>query len=101
MKLTTPETGTFTEELEAVGIMSKIYPNPSTGRLQIEYTSGTTVGARLELIDYTGKVIRILYDGLISGEYRQSYDLNLPSGMYILKLVAGDHQEVEKILFMK
>ena len=101
VKLTTPETGTFTEELEAVGIMSKIYPNPSTGRLQIEYTSGTTVGARLELIDYTGKVIRILYDGLISGEYRQSYDLNLPSGMYILKLVAGDHQEVEKILFMK
>jgi hypothetical protein len=72
------------------------FPNPSTGSMTIRLASGPAGGARLDIVDVTGKVRRVLADGSpAAGLQTFTWDGNsdagrpLPSGIYFLRLSAG------------
>ena len=80
---------TSTEEIELAGKLLKVFPNPSSGQLNIqsEYTI-----VQVELYNLSGQLVRTFNGSLIN-----SIDVEgLPAGMYVLKAATQDHQLLSK-----
>jgi hypothetical protein len=66
-----------------------LYPNPTTGFLNITFSSGEH-RIDIEIIDILGKVVKASAYEHHSGTFRASVDLNaLPRGVYFVKVKAG------------
>jgi hypothetical protein len=76
-----------------------IYPNPTTGKIQVEWT-GLSGNVELQISDLDGKKImskNIQAAG--SGEYKGSFDLSSqPKGVYLMKLVGSEKVLIRKII---
>jgi len=80
----------------------KLWPNPSTDRLTIQYFTSVNTTQAITILDITGKVI--IQEQYISGvgEITKSIDVtNLPSGVYLLRLTAADHIETKRFAIAK
>jgi len=66
-----------------------IYPNPSSGRV---YISGLNSNADIEVYSIDGKLLKRFTS---VGEY---IDLDVASGLYMLKLISDNHSVVKKII---
>ncbi|MEM9921602.1 MAG: S8 family serine peptidase [Bacteroidota bacterium] len=67
-----------------------VYPNPSHGRIQIDWTGLNASETRLQLFDLSGKLLR---QEIVSNSNQLSIERNwsdLPAGKYILKLENGN-----------
>jgi hypothetical protein len=84
---------------EPVGLASRevfaVYPNPSNGQVQVEYSLKTPSVVRLAIYDVTGRLVREMVNGLqLAGVHRASWDgksgsgRQAPSGIYFVKLNA-------------
>jgi hypothetical protein len=74
----------------------RIYPNPNEGMLRIESPKGKPLFDEIEILSLSGRILKKLPSG------KSVYDLNLPDGMYIIKLKSKDKVvKTEKILFSK
>jgi thiol-disulfide isomerase/thioredoxin len=79
-----------------------VYPNPSNGKVQLEYSleQGTAVNA--VITDLAGQIVMSRNFGPTSGIQRQTLDLgNLSNGMYLLKVEAGNLRVVCSISLNK
>jgi hypothetical protein len=75
---------------EHVALKLKSFPNPSTGLIQIEYSSGLEI-EKLIVTDIVGNVVKSV--NLNSKEGRASLDLsNQNSGIYFCSLVSGSRK---------
>ena len=75
----------------------RVYPNPVTnGQLRIDFSSDFSSG-NIDVFDLRGQRIN-RHINISSG---QILDLNLPSGMYILKLQNGQEYVTKKIVISK
>ena len=71
----------------------KIYPNPNNGQLKIESPENKVLFDEIEILSLSGRVMRTY-----SSENR-IYDLNLPDGLYIVKLKSEEKViKTQKIL---
>jgi hypothetical protein len=84
------------------------YPNPFNPTTVIPFDLSETVGTTLKVYNIRGQVIRTLVDGdLAAQSYAISWDGKndagqaVSSGVYFYKLVAGDFQDVRKLVLMK
>jgi len=82
------------------------YPNPSSGISHIRYN--LTADCRLSTVDLRvfdikGKEIRMLVnEEQNAGEYTVLFDgSDLPAGIYLIKLHAGEYSETVKIIIMR
>lgn len=68
------------------------YPNPFNPTTVITFTLPVQDRVRLELSDLTGRVVRVLFDGLVhSGEHSVRLDAgSLPSGVYLYTLKTSE-----------
>ena len=76
-----------------------IAPNPFTSRLTIQIQSASNQNIRLQLLDMSGKLLKENRLPVLSGTnqlYLQAGDL--PSGMYLLKLLTTDGVITEKVI---
>jgi hypothetical protein len=66
----------------------KAYPNPSDDRVSVQFETEHSANARFTLFDVNGKLITVIYEGLImSGINVCSFDVaQLSSGFYFLKV---------------
>lgn len=79
-----------------------VYPNPSNGKVQLEYNLEQGVAVSTVITDLTGKTVMASTFGPSSGIQRQTLDLNaLSNGMYLLKVEAGNHRAVRTITLNK
>lgn len=70
-----------------------VYPNPTTGRLQVR-RSGPGQPYQLELMDLNG---RVLLRKSVTGESSE-HDLSLlPGGVYLMRLEAGEHSATYRV----
>lgn len=78
-----------------------VYPNPTSGAVNIEYSVEQGPGVKASVLDLVGKVV--LEKTLRSGTaQRETLDLgNLANGMYVLKLDAGQYQAARTITVNK
>jgi len=80
--------------------LSQNYPNPFYGNTEFIYRVSETVDVNFRLFDITGKMIRIINEGLKpAGTYSfvlNSGDLN--SGIYFIRMNAGNLTSTRKII---
>lgn len=73
----------------------KIYPNPVTDKLQIEFTDAESQDLKLELFNSLGKIVYTT----AHIEEKQEIDLSeFPGGMYFLKIQNAQMRKVYKIV---
>ncbi len=74
----------------------KLYPNPSSGVVNIEWGKDMTVN-EIDIIDYQGKLIKSLK--IIEGQKKSKIQLdNFPNGVYLIHLIAKDFIETVKVV---
>ncbi len=79
-----------------------IYPNPTTGLVNLEYNLDQAAAMQVTVTDVVGKVVMSRDLRAASGAQRQTLDLgNLSNGMYLLKVTADDRQATRTITLNK
>ena len=73
------------EEIETSQI--EIYPNPSNGQAVFSYSSPDKQRVSIGIFDLLGQEILMLYSGIQEGKQTYSLDTQIPSGVYICKVV--------------
>lgn len=84
------------------GLEIQLFPNPTTGIINIKITVPGSEKLELTLSDLTGRMlIKIAQEQKEQGTYLYRFDLNdYPKGMYILNLKSNKGQLTKKILKM-
>lgn len=94
--------GTVGFETTPVGIVAvgksigkmHVYPNPVTNTLNIDLNGNVAEGARVELVDITGRVVATKGVSTLKVSLQVS---DIPSGIYMLKLYNGEHIDIVKV----
>lgn len=83
--------------------LSDNYPNPFNPETTIEFVLPQPLQVTLEVYDMLGKKIETLVEGtLVQGRYRCVWNAgNVASGMYMVRLHAGEYSAVKKLLLLK
>ena len=84
-------------------ILYQNYPNPFNPTTKIKYFVPQATKVRINLYNILGNQINTLYDGFaVTGDHELTLDAsNLSSGVYFVKLSAGDYQKAIKITLLK
>ena len=97
--------GTSSEDeiLPSSFALDQNYPNPFNPVTTISYQVPSTGLVTLEVFDLLGRSVRVLVDGTVAaGQYTVDFEAaNLPSGVYLYRLTAGENVETKKMLLMK
>jgi D-alanyl-D-alanine carboxypeptidase len=76
-----------------------VFPNPFIDHLVISYELSSRENVSLALMDYTGKeIIKIDQSRKSAGAHQEEFTMDLPSGLYLLKLVIDDQITYKKII---
>lgn len=79
-----------------------VFPNPTDGIAQVNYTATNTEAVQMNLTDLTGKIIFIQLIEDFSGFHTEAIDLTAqPEGIYFLNIVQGEDVKTEKIVLQK
>ena len=76
--------------------VSNIYPNPSNGAFNVEFTSSENLDYRIELMDAMGRLVSIK-EGRTSHRTEVRFDTNLPAGVYIVKTIVGKQMNIDRV----
>jgi hypothetical protein len=86
----------------------KLYPNPCCGTARLEFDSAQAGTARLSVYNAKGQLVLEPAEPEISAgknevtfDLRQVKDKNLPNGIYIVRLQAGEHSRTTRLLLLK
>jgi hypothetical protein len=72
-------------------VVGNLYPNPATTQITYEVVSGSNTKATVELLDITGKQLKLRTESFIRGTNTLKYDIeNLPQGQYMLRVTTAD-----------
>ena len=84
-------------------VLSQNYPNPFNPSTNISYYISKRTHVSIEVYDVCGQLITTLVDGKKSaGNYNiQFHASNLPSGMYVLQMRAGNYTALQKMMLVK
>lgn len=89
-------TSIFSSVEENAAIPFSVFPNPTNGQFHIEW--GEEAFNRIEIIDQHGKSI---YDESIEERGLHFIDINLPVGMYYVKMSGDSSTSTQKILLSR
>lgn len=83
--------------------LSQNYPNPFNPGTTIEFSLPYKSDIRLAVYDITGKQVSVIASGLTeAGLHRVEFDgSELPSGIYICRLTAGEFSAQQKLTLLK
>ncbi len=83
--------------------LSQNYPNPFNPTTQITFTLPKASNVTLTVYNVLGQQIATLVNGKNEpGEHSVSWNaLNIPSGVYFYRIVAGDFVQTKKMVLMK
>ena len=83
--------------------LSKVYPNPFNPTTDVTFTIPNDNYVRLSAYNINGQEVSVIHDGYQSmGEHSYTWNASdLPSGMYYIRLVSGNHVETMKAVLMK
>ncbi len=79
------------------------YPNPFNATLSIPFALPKAAEVRLELFDITGRQRAVLAEGMYTaGTHRVQWNAEaVGSGVYLVRLIAGDRSVTTKVVAMK
>ena len=79
------------------------WPNPTSGRVTVEVSVPAAGTVRAEVVDALGRCVAVLHDGpLAAGVHALPLDgSRLPSGVYVVRLQAGDTAAVRRLTVVR
>jgi hypothetical protein len=79
------------------------YPNPFNPETKIQYSISEDALVNLKIFDVWGREIETLVDKVQSaGTYSINWlPINLPSGVYYYKIIAGKYNEIKKMIYIR
>jgi len=78
------------------------YPNPFNSVCKIDIILPEPADMRIEVLDLSGHKLYERSEHRETGAHAATFDAGeLPSGTYLIKVVAGDHRVTRRILLMK
>lgn len=97
------------EEPLQPGFNFHIYPNPTTGRLNLKIQNCGFADVSLEIYDLFGEMIIYVFQGKLSpGDYTfnlfldtANRALELPQGVYLCRVTSGSISETERVIYLK
>jgi hypothetical protein len=83
--------------------LSRNYPNPFNPSTIIKYSLAQSVRITLRIFDLLGReVVKLIDEEKPAGEYVTNWNASsYPSGVYFLRMQAGQFSETRKLLLMK
>jgi len=83
--------------------LQKIYPNPFNPRTAISYRLSVFSNVELNIYNVQGVLVEQLFNGPVeAGSYELTWDAaDMPSGVYIVRMVAGGFITSRKIVLIK
>lgn len=84
-------------------LLNQNYPNPFNPSTKINFSLPKAQNVSLKVYDINGKEVALLISGKVQGG-NNSIDFfagNLPSGIYIYRLEAGNFVESKKMILLK
>lgn len=98
-------TNTSNEDLSVPGTfgLAQNFPNPFNPVTSINYAVPVAGQVTLEVFDILGRSVGMLVDGVMAaGEHTVRFEAgDLPSGMYLYRLSAGEKVSTKKMLLLK
>ncbi len=93
----------FTSGTQPDVVSLEAFPNPFTSAASVRFGLPVASHVRLSVYDALGREVARLADGSAeAGWHLARFDASgLPSGLYLLRFVAGDHAEVKRITLLK
>jgi len=84
-------------------ILSDPYPNPFNSSTAIVYSLPNNAAIKIGVYDLAGKEVAVVFDGVHqAGTYSSVWQAdNVPSGIYICRLNAGDRTQSVKLLLVR
>jgi len=84
-------------------MLAQNYPNPFNPTTVVSYQLPVTSGVRLVVYDMLGREVSVLADGRQeAGVHKVRFDgMNLSSGVYFYRLMAGDFIQTRKLVLLK
>lgn len=98
------EIETSTEEVDIVDVQQvKMYPNPASDFVNIEYEAFANGEAKIQLMDGNGRIAQAIFNGQISkGVQELNFEVNdLASGIYYVQFVMEEAIFTKKIIVEK
>ncbi|MFN2422521.1 MAG: T9SS type A sorting domain-containing protein [Cryomorphaceae bacterium] len=86
------------------GISLDIYPNPSTGPINVELVTDKEEFLTLEVLDMSGRTVKAMFSQVANAGqvYRLDFNgSNLPNGMYITKLASDSEISIKKVMIAR
>ncbi len=81
-------------DIDEVGI----YPNPTSGELNIDFVAKQTTNVDVEIVNLTGSVLRTEKYGHVSGQQHFTMDVSdLAAGVYLMRFTTDNAKFVRKI----
>jgi beta-glucosidase len=83
--------------------LSEAYPNPFNPKTVVSYQLSAVSDVRLSVYDLLGREVAVLVDEhKVPGKYAVTFDASrFSSGMYLVRMSAGNYVQTKKILLMK
>ncbi len=96
-------------QIPAQFALGQNYPNPFNPTTTIQFALPTEANVRLEVYNLLGQHVSTIIDGeyYAAGIYEASWDarsapgIDISSGIYIYRIIAGDFVETKKMILMK
>lgn len=84
-------------------ILNQNYPNPFNPSTILSYTLKSDQNVKLTVYNLVGQSVEVLVDEYqTAGEYWYTFDAtNLPAGIYLYKLQAGEYSSVKRMTLVK
>jgi ELWxxDGT repeat protein len=78
-------------------------PNPASGSLALSFSLPSPADVRLEAFDVLGRRVAQLADGPhVAGEHKVTWNgSRLPSGVYVVRLRAGNHVQTQRVTLVR
>ena len=91
------------EEVAKVVAELKVYPNPFTSKITVEFILPSSANGTISLYNLQGQLIKDFYTGNIKGKEKNvlevnTAELNLTKGIYLLRLVTEKETLFQKII---
>jgi hypothetical protein len=79
-----------------------VYPNPASGQLNLVFSSTSWEPLSWQLIDATGKVVKMRDQLKVLGQYRESLDINgLSGGLYFVRIISPSETKVISVSILQ
>jgi hypothetical protein len=76
-----------------------VYPNPVRDRFTITFSNETTWSVSLDLLNAHGhKILSLMEESIPAGEFSRNFSVDLPAGLYFLRMTNGEGTHVNKII---